>query len=78
MLGELLGVGKRQRHPETARGRLSRILRVVQMAVISKPGSACEAGVWAKEANPRLGFAPTIPTRILLLVAMGALSEPRG
>src|ERR1700681_3720079 len=45
-------------------------VRVVQTAVISNSGSACNAGIWAIEANPRCGLAPTIPTRILLPVAI--------
>src|SRR5207302_3997102 len=44
--------------------------RVVHTALISNCGSACNAGIWAIDANPRCGFAPTIPTRILLLVAI--------
>src|SRR3984893_5143104 len=62
---------------ENARGTLKCLAaasaeswRVVQTAVISNSGSACNAGIWAIEANPRCGLAPTIPTRILLPVAI--------
>ena len=34
---------------------------------------AFRAGIWAIEANPQLGFASTVPTRILL--AMGTLAD---
>ena len=51
---------------------IGRILPVVQTAWISNSGSAFRAGIWAIEANPRSGLTPTIPTRILLFVAMNA------
>jgi hypothetical protein len=41
----------------------------VQTATISKSGNACSAGMWEIEAKPRLGLAPTMPTRILLAMA---------
>jgi hypothetical protein len=47
--------------------------RVVHTAAISKSGSAHSAGIWAIDANPRFGLNPTIPTRILLLVAIAFL-----
>src|SRR5580704_9244405 len=65
MLSQLFGIAKRQRHPVMP-------CRFLHTALISKSGSSCRAGIWAIDANPRLGFAPTIPTRIFLLVAMDA------
>jgi hypothetical protein len=47
----------------------------MQTALISKCGSACKAGIWAMEANPRLGFTPTIPTRISLPFGRAWLAE---
>lgn len=58
------------------RGERASIAAGFQTALISKSGIAWRAGIWAMEANPRLGFAPTIPTRIFLVVAM-ASSPPR-
>jgi hypothetical protein len=40
--------------------------------MISKSGSDSKAGTWAIEAKPRLGFSPTMPTRILVFVAIDA------
>src|SRR5215472_3100333 len=39
---------------------------------------ACNAGICAIEANPRLGLNPTIPTRILLLSATVSSTSHRG
>jgi hypothetical protein len=43
----------------------------VHTTTISNSGSACKAGLCAIDANPRFGLSPTIPTRILLLLATG-------
>jgi hypothetical protein len=74
MLSQFRGIAKRQRHPVMLRCCVGRNLPGCANGGDLEVRKRLQSWDVSIEANPRLGLTPTMPTRILLLMAISFLS----